>query len=367
MSEPRWNDVDPVKFNCLTVAFFVAQNVVLYPIDLVKTRLQVLPDASPCLKRSLAVAGGSTVNAVPRTIMSRALSTMAQSNSLTSISAEWSGMRYQFQQAVKARGFRGLYKGFWWFTVPTCASEALYYSSYNIAKHHATLDDNSKWSDLHRRYVQACAPFFAAFVAETVVTPINVPVDIVTQRMMIMPPQPRDRGHLVTKDVFAEEGVRGFFRGTGLHIITNGLASMFWFGSYELSKRALVPVFENNGPETKSIHIIHAISGGVAGVVSSIISNPLDVIKTRLQVMGTPGCAIITTQAQGNQLQKTCSSPKIPLSALTSALRDLYVQEGIRGFARGVLPRMVISVPHSALTLVLYELALSWSVRSPES
>jgi len=71
--------------------------------------------------------------------------------------------------------------------------------------------------------------------------------------------------------------------------------------------------------------------GPIAGVAgSAVITNPADVIKTRLQV--TPYSEELT----GRQLAK-----------------ELIREEGYRGFFKGIGPRLLITGPKLALTMTL--------------
>ena len=63
--------------------------------------------------------------------------------------------------------------------------------------------------------------------------------------------------------------------------------------------------------------VVHALSGCVAGVVSSLVTNPLDVVKTRLQTQDASAFHPRTTGFLGT-------------------LRSLVATEGSRALFRGL-------------------------------
>ena len=83
----------------------------------------------------------------------------------------------------------------------------------------------------------------------------------------------------------------------------------------------------------------NAVAGACAGILTSLITCPLDVVKTRLQ-------------AQINSLQhveRVGAGLSVPSGALyrgiTASLRRIWVEEGIRGLYRGLGPVMVGNLP----------------------
>ena len=82
--------------------------------------------------------------------------------------------------------------------------------------------------------------------------------------------------------------------------------------------------------------LVHVVAGGLAGSVAAIITNPLDILKTKLQV----------DPAAKN---------------LRSVFRALRKEHGYRGFAVGMGPRILSHAPRASLSFILYELAMKVS------
>ncbi|CAG8779510.1 3776_t:CDS:2, partial [Racocetra persica] len=85
--------------------------------------------------------------------------------------------------------------------------------------------------------------------------------------------------------------------------------------------------------------IKHSIAGAVAGCVSSIVTCPLDVVKTRLQNQG-----------------KVTSDQRIPPYRGTGrALKRIWIEEGIRGLYRGLGPTLYGYLPTWAIYFSAYD------------
>jgi len=92
----------------------------------------------------------------------------------------------------------------------------------------------------------------------------------------------------------------------------------------------------------------HSIAGAVAGGVSSVVTCPLDVVKTRLQNQGKVSLD---------------HRPGVPFYHGTgSALKRIWLEEGIQGLYRGLGPTMYGYLPTWAIYFSAYDyfkLALS--------
>ncbi|KAI3624653.1 hypothetical protein CBS14141_003081 [Malassezia furfur] len=79
-----------------------------------------------------------------------------------------------------------------------------------------------------------------------------------------------------------------------------------------------------------------AIAGASAGLVSSVVTCPLDVIKTRLQVMAEPGT-------------------KAGFYRVGHIISRIWHDDGLRGYYRGLVPTMVGYLPTWAIYFVVYD------------
>jgi len=156
------------------------------------------------------------------------------------------------------------------------------------------------------------APLVAGSMAAGLTAGFCVPLDVVVQRMQIQgglpaawngagglgapvphstrpcaPPFAQShesvvfKGALgVIKDVVREDGVLGFWRGMGAHLACVVPQAAIWWASFEGSKGFLA----RRAPNWCQGMPVHFMAGISAGVVSSIVTNPLDTIKVRVQL-----------------------------------------------------------------------------------
>jgi len=78
------------------------------------------------------------------------------------------------------------------------------------------------------------------------------------------------------------------------------------------------------------------VVGGIAGGIGSYVTNPLDVIKTRLQT-------------------GYCVSSGATSSRILECAMQTWTEEGVNGFLKGSVPRLIHKVPANALFFVFYE------------
>ncbi|KAI7862068.1 mitochondrial carrier domain-containing protein [Spinellus fusiger] len=132
------------------------------------------------------------------------------------------------------------------------------------------------------------------------------------------------------------EGVRGYFKGLGPNLVGVIPARSINFYTYGNGKRFYTEL--NHGKETTAVHLI---SAATAGLVTATATNPIWVIKTRLQLQGANG-------------RKYSSS----LNCALNIIRN----EGIKGFYKG-MSASYLGVAEGTIQWVIYEhLKQKWVV-----
>lgn len=91
-------------------------------------------------------------------------------------------------------------------------------------------------------------------------------------------------------------------------------------------------------PGKKYDPITHCLAGAVAGGFAAALTTPMDVIKTMLQTRGSATDAELRT-----------------VNGFAAGCRLLYRREGFRGFFKGVKPRVVTTMPSTAICWSAYE------------
>ena len=133
------------------------------------------------------------------------------------------------------------------------------------------------------------------------------------------------------------EGWRALFKGLGPNLVGVVPARAINFYTYGNGKRIISQTF-NNGQETAWVHLCAAAT---AGIVTGTATNPIWLVKTRLQ--------LDKSRAESSGLQSS-RQYKNSLDCTMQTIR----QEGIRGLYRG-LSASYLGVTESTLQWVLYE------------
>lgn len=135
--------------------------------------------------------------------------------------------------------------------------------------------------------------------------------------------------------IFKEEGFHALYSGIAPALLRQATYGTIKIGVYHTLKRALVP---DPRDETLSINVVCGI---VAGVVSSSIANPTDVLKVRMQANG-----------DGKNM--------------VSSFTQIYKQEGLHGLWRGVGPTAQRAATVAGVELPAYDLCkktfINWGI-----
>ncbi|KAL8293405.1 hypothetical protein RQP46_000106 [Phenoliferia psychrophenolica] len=159
--------------------------------------------------------------------------------------------------------------------------------------------------------------------------------------------------------ILREEGPTAFYKGTVMPLVGIGACVSLQFAGLQAGKRAFTEgvgygmyfacyeYLVQREMETKAISRKEigmgtaALYGAAAGYAMWLTNYPLDVIKSRMQTDGLP--------SQG-ALRKYSS----PLDCA----RQLYAENGLKGFIRGLAPTLIRSPFVNASTFVVFELTM---------
>ena len=131
------------------------------------------------------------------------------------------------------------------------------------------------------------------------------------------------------RDIYREESPRALFKGLGPTLVGVIPARSINFATYGNGKRLIANKF-NEGRENSWVHLSAA---ALAGIVTGTATNPIWVVKTRLQLV------------QGD---------KKVLGGSWNCIKKIMREEGIRGFYKG-LSASYLGVTEGTIQWVLYE------------
>ncbi|XP_022775947.1 nicotinamide adenine dinucleotide transporter 2, mitochondrial-like [Durio zibethinus] len=187
-----------------------------------------------------------------------------------------------------------------------------------------------------RKFVcHAGAGATAGAIAATFVCPL----DVIKTRLQVhgLPEasQSGARGSVIItslQNIIKNEGLKGLYRGLSPTILALLPNWAVYFTLYEQLKGLLTSLDDNGGQLTIGANMVAAAGAGAA---TAITTNPLWVVKTRLQTQGM-------------------RTGVVPYTGVLSALRRIVHEEGLRGLYSGVLPSLA-GISHVAIQFPAYE------------
>nr|CAD7404451.1 unnamed protein product [Timema poppensis] len=283
----EWDMMDKSKFFPLSMLSSFSVRCCLYPLTVIKTRLQV--------QRHDDVYKG---------------------------------------EIYQGEGAAGLYRGFWVSTFQII-SGAFYISTYEGVRHILTINN------VNSRLKSLVAGGCASAVGQTIV----VPFDVMSQHLMVLgivlnplgismdPTRSRLKITLdIMKQIYIQDGVHGFYRGYVASLCTYVPNSAMWWTFYHLYQDELYAIF----PSWVSHLFIQCMAGTLGGFTTTLLTNPLDIVRARLQVQRL------------DSMQKT--------------FHILWTEERLRIFTKGLSARMVQSACFSFAIILGYETIKRMSV-----
>lgn len=135
------------------------------------------------------------------------------------------------------------------------------------------------------------------------------------------------------RDIYRDESPRALFKGLGPTLVGVVPAQSIKFYTYGNGKQIIANYF-NNGEENTYVHLTAA---AISGIVTGTATNPIWVVKTRLQ---------LSAADKSDAGKRAIGS--------WSTIKQIMRQEGIRGFYKG-LSASYLGVAEGTIQWVLYE------------
>ncbi|GLJ44257.1 hypothetical protein SUGI_0925050 [Cryptomeria japonica] len=297
-AEINWDRLDKTKFYAIGAGLFTSVTVGLYPISVVKTRLQV---------------------------------TIRQGSNPSAISI--------FRNILKADGVSGLYRGFGTVVTGAVPGRIIFLTTLETTKIGAlTITEKL---NLPEPTQAAIANGVAGMISSLAAQSVFVPLDVVSQRLMVQGTAGAIKyrgGFDAARKIIKTDGIRGLYRGFGMSVLTYSPTSAVWWASYGSSQRVIWRSLGYSSkdnmqmPSQGQIILVQALGGFFAGAVASCVTTPLDTIKTRLQVLDTE------------------SKPSVKRT-----IKRLMDEDGWKGFYRGIGPRFFSMSAWGTSMILAYE------------
>jgi solute carrier family 25 S-adenosylmethionine transporter 26 len=218
-------------------------------------------------------------------------------------------MRTRIQSAEgfwKAGGFKGCYRGILSAALGSGPGAAFFFSTYETMK--VVIKQNSGGSEhwTHHAMASACGEVAACLV--------RVPTAVVTQNMQV--------GHYnsftqAVQTTLSKGGVGGFYVGYGTTVMREIPFAFIQFPLYEGLKKAVASFQGSDSTPNQG-----AVCGSIAGAISSAVTTPLDVAKTRIM------------------LEKPGPGETKKYTGTFQTLSTIQKEDGFLALYRGIVPRV---------------------------
>lgn len=213
-------------------------------------------------------------------------------------------------------GYKGFFRGYPISAIGSIVTELEFMASYECLK------ENSK------------NEFMSGTIAHTLILPTTNLVSLIATKQMasgLNSNMVYMSAWETTKYMYKHDGFFGLFKGCGLSMIYMPIYGIWWV-IYETSKKYL----HKNVPKYNS-SITNGVCGGFAGVTTSILLNPLDVVHTKYQATNK--------------------------KKLKKLILNMYKTNGVKWFYRGFVLNATERSCENALFAVLYDGVKSYAVK----
>ncbi|XP_075222121.1 solute carrier family 25 member 44 isoform X2 [Lycorma delicatula] len=299
----EWDMMDKTKFFPLSMLSSFCVRCSLYPLTLIKTRLQIQKHGQM-----------------------------------------YTGLLDAGKKIYKSEGFGGLYRGFWVSSIQI-VSGVMYIATYEGSRHILS----------HYNTPSSVKAMIGGGAASLVGQTVIVPFDVISQHLMMLgltqykgthakisnplgisldPTRSKFRTTLdIAHIIYRTDGFRGFYRGYLASLCTYVPNSALWWSFYHFYQDELVSIL----PDDISHLLVQCIAGTLGGFTTTLLTNPMDIIRARLQVQRT--------------------------ESMLKTFRLLWNEEGAWMFSKGLSARLVQSVCFSFSIILGYETIKRISVR----
>ncbi|KAG0287014.1 hypothetical protein BGZ96_009011 [Linnemannia gamsii] len=255
---------------------------------------------------------------------------------------------------ARTEGPTKLFRGLGPFLLTSLPSQFVYLGVYE----HATSVIERNFPDHHNSNSamrEVAVAGTAGFLAEAFSAILYVPTDIISQRLRI---QSETKGgpHMTSLDIFKSiyrtDGLRGYYQGFMATLLAFTPSSVTHWAGYEATKKVLFNHFSAKEQQhshdsnfythyrlSQNNYFIVGLSALNASVMSLVVSSPFDMVRVRLQLLDS------VHQEQAEQLKK----------GWWAMAKLIARQEGVRGFFKGMAPKVMAAIPGGMGYLFAYE------------
>jgi len=236
-----------------------------------------------------------------------------------------------FAKTYSAQGVRGLYSGIGAVCTGAAPAQAMFFVGMEVAKN---IGESDSW----------VVNFASGMVAQGFGATFWVPMEVVKEKLMI-------QGQIKTKNTYSgsfdlvsrvvkAEGIAGLYRGFVMQMLT--------YGPFNAIGIAIAEEFKKLGPADAG-DAFNAASAFGGYAIASALTNPFDVVKTRIQV-------------------QTSNPEMFHYKGGWDCFTQIVRNEGALALMDGVVGRVMWLTPRCGIALTAYGmLSEAFSRKDPEA
>lgn len=237
-----YSDLDTVFYNTLLGSFTLGASLITHPLTVLSIRQQAGSKITGDLHHHL---GGNVV--------------------------------LHMRNALKSIGYRGLFRGWTAIAVVGAPSNIIYFDLMEKTREIFQVKFRSIFPNAPSLVIDGLQTTCSSVVATFVSLIPFVPGEVLSSRLIVQGKFGVGTAGM-TKLIYAEKGLLGFFRGFNSSFLVGMVGGAQWWFSYSLCRKyGMRTIYGKEHPL-----IVECGAGLVAGVTSTIVAHPFDTVKTRI-------------------------------------------------------------------------------------
>lgn len=243
-----------------------------------------------------------------------------------------------FKKTYAAEGYFGMYRGSAVNILLITPEKAIKLAANDFFRHHLSQSDGLS---LGREMLAGGGAGFCQIIITTPMELLKIQLQdagrVASGKASIGGSAKSISATAIAIDLFRQKGVAGLYKGTTATMLRDVTFSVIYFPLFAHLNR-LGPRRADKSGEAVFWHSF--FSGCFAGAFAAVAVNPLDVMKTRLQLL---------RKAEGETVY----------TGVSDAFRRILREEGIKAFFKGAQCRMIVIAPLFGIAQTVYFLGVA--------
>eukprot|EP01083_Nonionella_stella_P016161 45187_1 len=240
-------------------------------------------------------------------------------------------------------GIKSFWRGNGTNVIKIAPESAVKFMSYEILKKNRFICEHPDNPKMYERFI---AGGLAGAMAQTAIYPL----EIVKTRLALASSGEYNGIIGCLTSIVRKNGVRALFKGWTPSVIGIIPYSGVDLGVYNTIKDYRAEVrhkqYVHQQVEPSALEIL--LTGSFSSVCGQVVAYPMQVIRTKLQSQGQ---CINLKLRDGTMISKTCPQ----FNGMSDCVRCTLLQDGFRGFYKGIMPNFMKSVPAISISYLVFE------------